>query len=264
MPRGPEEGAREVSAVASAGLGGGSPIGKGPFIVAIDGPAGAGKSTASRRVATRLGFALVDTGAIYRAVALAASRAGVAFDDSPRLARLLPNVNICFEAPPPSSAAGGQRVLLDGEDVSVLIRTPAISLGASAVSAVPVVRAGLLELQRRLATAPGNRGAVLEGRDIGTVVFPDADAKFFLTASAEVRARRRWQELRAKGDPSPYELVLAEQLKRDKDDSERAVAPLRPAPDAIVVDTSALSLDEVVDRLSAEVERRLAKGGLPR
>jgi cytidylate kinase len=235
-----------------------------PFVVAIDGPAGAGKSTASRLVAARLGFAMVDTGAIYRAVALAASRAGIAFDDSSRLARLLPGLNIRFEAPPPWSAASGQRVLLDEEDVSLLIRTPAMSLGASAVSAVPLVRAGLLDLQRRLATAPGNKGAVLEGRDIGTVVFPDADAKFFLTASAEVRARRRWKELQAKGDSSPYEQVLTEQLKRDKDDSERSVAPLRPAPDAIVVDTSDLSLDEVVSRLSAEVESRLAKGGSPR
>ncbi len=225
-----------------------------PLIVAIDGPAGAGKSTASRRLAARLGFALVDTGAIYRTVALAASRANVAFDDDGGLAALLPAVRIRFEPPPPGDEARGQRVLLGEEDVSQAIRTPPMSLGASAVSARPVVRAGLLELQRRLATAPGNRGAVLEGRDIGTVVFPDADAKFFLTASAEVRARRRFRELQAKGDSSSFEVVLAEQLKRDRDDSSRELAPLKPAHDAVVLDSTGLSLDEVVDRLAERVE----------
>ncbi len=229
-----------------------------PPIVAIDGPAGAGKSTAARRLALRLGFAMVDTGAIYRAVALAASRAGIAFDDDARLAALLPTVRIRFEAAPAGDPLAGQKVLLDEEDVSVAIRTPPMSLGASAVSARPVVRAALLDLQRRLATAPGNRGAVLEGRDIGTVVFPDADVKLFLTASAEVRARRRHAELVAKGSTTSYDEVLADQLKRDHDDSSRAVAPLRPAADAVVVDTSRLAADEVVDRLVAIVEQRLA------
>jgi cytidylate kinase len=146
-----------------------------------------------------------------------------------------------------------QRVLLGDEDVSVLIRTPAMSLGASKVSARPVVRAGLLELQRRLALAPGNAGAVLEGRDIGTVVFPDADAKFFLTASAEERARRRHAELLAKGDAQSFEEVLADQLRRDRDDSQRTVAPLRPADDAVVIDTTGTPLAEVVDRIVREV-----------
>ncbi len=228
-----------------------------PFIVAIDGPAGAGKSSASRGVAARLGFALVDTGAIYRTVALAATRAGISLDDDARLAALLPGVDVRF-APSPG---GGQKVLLGGEDVSDEIRTPAMSLGASKVSARSVVRAGLLDLQRRLAVAPENRGAVLEGRDIGTVVFPDADAKFFLTASPEVRARRRHAELRAKGDPSSYEEVLADQIRRDRSDSERAVAPLRPAQDAVVVDTSAMALDAVTDALAAEVESRIARRG---
>ena len=229
-----------------------------PFIVAIDGPAGAGKSTASRAVAARLGFAMVDTGAIYRAVALAATRAGVALDDDARLGALLPGVAIRFA--PPATPGTGQRVLLGDEDVSVLIRTPPMSLGASKVSARPVVRAGLLDLQRRLALAPGNAGAVLEGRDIGTVVFPDADAKFFLTASPEERARRRHAELQAKGDPSSFDEVLADQLRRDRDDSERAVAPLRPAADAVVVDTSGIPLDAVVDRLVRDVEGRRAPG----
>jgi len=241
-----------------AASGGPAGSGKRPFIVAIDGPAGAGKSTASRRLAARLRFAMVDTGAIYRAVALAASRAGIAYDDPRSLAGLLPGLQIRFEPPPPSNPAGGQRVLLGEEDVSLAIRTPPMSLGASAVSAQPVVRSGLLDLQRRLAKAPGNRGAVLEGRDIGTVVFPDADAKFFLTASPEVRARRRFEELRQKGDASTFEEVLAEQLKRDRDDSERPVAPLKPAPDAVIVDTSDIAIDEVVERLAREVESRLA------
>ena len=232
-----------------------------PFIVAIDGPAGAGKSTASRLVAARLGFAMVDTGAIYRVVALAATRAGIALDDDARLAGLLPSVEIRFA--PPSAPGAGQRVLLGDEDVSTEIRTPAMSLGASKVSGRPVVRAGLLELQRRLALDAGNEGAVLEGRDIGTVVFPDADAKFFLTASPEERARRRHAELRAKGDPATFDEVLADQLRRDKQDSERAVAPLRPAADSLVVDTSGIPLPEVVERLVVAVvaRRRGAPGG---
>ncbi len=227
-----------------------------PFIVAIDGPAGAGKSTASRAVAARLGFAMVDTGAIYRAVALAATRSGVALDDDAGLARLLPGIAIRFA---PAAAAGeAQRVLLGDEDVSAEIRTPAMSLGASRVSARQVVRAGLLDVQRRLALAPENRGAVLEGRDIGTVVFPDADVKFFLTATPEERARRRHAELRAKGDRSTYDEVLDDQLRRDRDDAERALAPLRPAADAIVLDTSALELEAVVDEIVARVEARLS------
>ncbi len=227
-----------------------------PFIVAIDGPAGAGKSTASRLVAARLGFAMVDTGAIYRAVALAATRRGVALDDDARLAEVLPSVDLRFA--PSAVPGGGQRVLLGDEDVSALIRTPAMSLGASKVSGRPVVRAALLDLQRRLALAPGNAGAVLEGRDIGTVVFPDAEAKFFLTATAEERARRRHAELQAKGDPQTFDEVLADQLRRDRDDSSRAVAPLRPADDAIVIDTTGTPLEAVVDRIVHDVAARRA------
>ena len=228
-----------------------------PFIVAIDGPAGAGKSTAARRLANRLGFAMVDTGAIYRAVAFAAARDEIAFDDDVRLAALLPTLRIRFDP----AEGGGQRVLLDGADVSAAIRTPPMSLGASAVSARPVVRDALLDLQRRLATAEGHRGAVLEGRDIGTVVFPDADIKFFLTAAPEVRARRRHAELQAKGQPAPIAEGLADQQKRDLDDSQRAVAPLRAAADALLVDTSELSLDGVVDALADAVRARLSAGG---
>jgi cytidylate kinase len=232
-----------------------------PFIVAIDGPAGAGKSTAARRLAARLGFAMVDTGAIYRAVALAATRAGIALDDDRGLATLLPSLSIRFEPPPAPQADAGQKVLLGEDDVSVEIRTPSMSLGASAVSARPVVRAGLLELQRRLATAPSQPGAVLEGRDIGTVVFPDADLKVFLTASPEVRARRRYDELAVKGQPASLEQVLADQQKRDRDDSERAVAPLRPAPDAVLLDTSQLGAEAVVEALATAVATRRGEQG---
>jgi len=152
----------------------------------------------------------------------------------------------------------GPRVFLDGEDVSAEIRTPPMSLGASAVSARPVVRDGLLELQRRLAASPENRGAVLEGRDIGTVVFPDADLKVFLTASEDCRARRRFAELQAKGDASTLEQVLADQRRRDKNDSERAVAPLRPAADSRLLDSSTVPLEQVVETLAVEVEGLLA------
>jgi cytidylate kinase len=228
-----------------------------PFIVAIDGPAGAGKSTASRLLAARLGFALVDTGAIYRTVALAATRRGVELEDDAGLREILPRVEIHFA--PPAAGGTGQRVLLAGEDVSTEIRTPAISSGASRVSARPVVRAGLLDIQRRLALAPENLGAVLEGRDIGTVVFPDADAKFFVTASPEERARRRYSELLAKGDVSTFDQVLTDQRARDKADSEREISPLRPAADALVIDTSGTPIDAVVDRLVREVEGRAAR-----
>lgn len=230
-----------------------------PFIVAIDGPAGAGKSSASRMLAARLGFAMVDTGAIYRTVALAARRAGVSYDDDAALEALLPDLRIRFA--PPSRAGEAQRVLLGDEDVSAEIRTPQMSLGASAVSARPVVRAGLLELQRRLALAQENPGAVLEGRDIGTVVFPEADAKFFLTAAPEERARRRHAELAARGQAVPFAQVLAEQETRDRDDAARAVAPLKPAADAVRVDTTGVPLDAVVERLAGAVVARLAAGG---
>jgi CMP/dCMP kinase len=224
-----------------------------PFIVAIDGPAGAGKSTVSRLLARRLGFALVDTGAIYRCVALQAMREGLAFDDDARLGTLLGHIHVAFRM-----VDGENRVYLDGSDVSTEIRAPAMSMAASAVSSRPVVRAGLLQLQRRLALEASD-GAILEGRDIGTVVFPDADAKFFLEASPGVRARRRFEELFQRGTESTLDAVLTEQNKRDHDDASRAVSPLRPAEDAERVDSSALPLSEVVRALEATIRARMAQ-----
>jgi cytidylate kinase len=223
-----------------------------PFIVAIDGPAGAGKSSVSKLLARRMNFALVDTGAIYRCVALMATRERIAFDDDARLGELMGRVHIHFQV-----VGEENRVFLGGQDVSGDIRTPEISMAASQVSGRPVVRAGLLQLQRRLALE-SEKGAILEGRDIGTVVFPDADAKFFLEANPEVRARRRFEELFQKGVESTLEEVLADQMKRDKDDSARAVAPLKAADDAVRIDSSASPLSEVVHRLEAEILRLMA------
>jgi len=217
-------------------------------IVAIDGPAGAGKSTVARQLARRLGFTIIDTGAIYRSVALAARRAAVGWEDDEGLRRLLhAGLGITFR---------GDRVLLGGEDVTDAIRTPEISRGASVVSARPVVRQELLQLQRDLGHA-SRRGSVLEGRDIGTVVFPDADVKFFLTASDEARAQRRHAELVERGLSVPLSEVLADQRRRDRDDSERSIAPLRAASDAILVDTTGLDLDQVVERCCREASERL-------
>jgi CMP/dCMP kinase len=223
-----------------------------PFIVAIDGPSGAGKSTVSKLLARRLGLSFVDTGALYRTVALSARREGIGAAEDAALSALLGRIRISFQ-----SVGEENRVFLDGADVSAEIRTPEISLLASAVSARPVVRAGLLGLQRRLALE-SPVGAVLEGRDIGTVVFPDADLKFFLEASPEVRARRRYEELFQKGSEGTLDAVLADQTKRDRDDSSRAVAPLRAAEDAVRVDSSGLPLSEVVQRLERTIRARMA------
>ncbi|MCA9585036.1 MAG: (d)CMP kinase [Myxococcales bacterium] len=222
-------------------------------VVAIDGPAGAGKSTVARRVADELGFVLVDTGAMYRAVALAASRAGVPFSDGAAVgavaAALVDEGALAFER----ADGGGVRVLLRGEDVSTAIRTPEMSQGASTVSAHPPVRAALLAMQRQ---AGAGGGVVLEGRDIGTVVFPDAEVKIFLTASDEVRAARRHAELVAKGQDVTLEATLADIRERDARDSGRDVAPLKQASDAVRVDSSSMSIDDAVGEILRVVSAR--------
>lgn len=219
-------------------------------VIAIDGPAGAGKSTVARNLAKALGFVLVDTGAIYRAVALAATRAGVSRADEPAVASLAEDLlrreALVFHR----DADLGMRVLLEGADVSEAIRTPEMGLGASEVSVHPKVRAALLGLQRH---AGGSGGVVLEGRDIGTVVFPDAEVKFFLTASPEVRARRRHAELLLKESAPSFEETLAQVKERDLKDETRAVAPLKRAADAVLVDSSDLDFDGVVEQMLTHV-----------
>jgi cytidylate kinase len=225
---------------------------KSGITVAIDGPAGAGKSTVAKRIAMALGYALVDTGAIYRAIALLAARAGIALDDDARLAQLVAGLDIGFRF-----EDGANHVFVSGEDVSLAIRAPEISMAASTVSARPAVRAGLLDLQRRLA---GAGGAVLEGRDIGTVVFPDAPVKIFLDATAQERARRRHDELVARGEPALYDDVLDEVRRRDAQDAGRDVAPLKAADDAIIVDSTRMSIDDVVARVVGAVESIVTAG----
>lgn len=207
-------------------------------IVAIDGPSGVGKSTLSKLLASELGFLYLDTGAMYRAVAVAASRRGIDPDNREALGELAKVLTISFER-----GAAGDRVLLDGDDVSVAIRTPEISLLTAKVAACPAVRASMVERQRVLGAAGG---VVLEGRDIGTVVFPAAEVKFFLTASADERGRRRFLELQAKGMAVDLARTVAEVEARDAADSGREHSPLRCAEDAIVIDTTGLAIDQVL------------------
>jgi len=219
-------------------------------VVAIDGPAGAGKSTAAKELAERLGYVLVDTGALYRGVALSAFERGVDWDDGDALGELVQSLSLTFER----SEASGLRLMIDDIDRTADIRTPHISTGASRVSRHAPVRRALLGLQRRLG-AKG--GVVLEGRDIGTVVFPDAEVKIFLTASDEARARRRHAELVRAGHEVDFERVLADIRERDLLDSERDIAPMRAADDAVVVDTSDTALPVVFDQLETLVKSRM-------
>lgn len=218
------------------------------LIVAIDGPSGVGKSTLSKLVASRLGYLNLDTGAMYRAVALAAHRRGVALDDGDRLGQLARSLHIEFRP-----GAGGEQVLVDGEDVSAAIRTPENSMRTPLVAAHPQVREAMVTLQRQLGH---NGGVVLEGRDIGTVVFPDAEVKIFLTASASERGRRRCEELRTKGVEVDLRQTIKEVEERDAHDSQRTHSPLVQAADAVAIDTTGLSIDGVLAAILAVVDEQ--------
>ncbi len=217
--------------------------------VAIDGPAGAGKSTIARALAQALHFVYVDTGALYRAVGYYMLTNGVPLKEAEQVEARLPEIALELKY-----ADGTQRVILNGEDVSGKIRTPEVSMAASVVSAQPPVRRFLFDLQRDTAR---KSDVIMDGRDIGTVVLPDARLKIFLTASPEARAKRRYAELCEKGEKVTYDEVLADMVKRDYDDTHRAAAPLKAADDAVLVDTTALSLEESIDTLRRLVEERL-------
>ena len=219
------------------------------LIIAIDGPAASGKSTTARLLARQLGYAYLDTGAMYRACALQAQRKGVDLGDERAVQSLLQDLDIRIEISGETNS-----IFLGSEDVTAAIRAPEISALASSISALPPVRHKMVELQRKLAASGG---VILDGRDIGTYVFPNADLKFFLIASAEVRANRRWLELKSKGIEADPEQVLRELIQRDKNDSARALAPLSKASDAIEVDTSQMSVAAQVATLHRQVLKRL-------
>lgn len=217
--------------------------------VAIDGPSGAGKSTLARAAAKEFGFVYVDTGAIYRTTAYYALRKGVDPRDEDAVEKLLSEIRIAITY----DGGGLQRMLLNGEDVTDRIRTQEVSMAASAVSALPAVRAFLLKMQRDMAE---QHSVVMDGRDIGTVVLPRAQVKIFLTATSEERARRRWEELRQRGTPRDYDQLLRETVERDERDVNRAEAPLRPAEDAVTLDTTALSFEESCRRIIEIIKER--------
>jgi len=217
-------------------------------VVAVDGPAGAGKSSACRALARRLGFTYVDTGAMYRAVGVLAAELGIDPDDADALARLVARLDI---------ALAGERLLVTGRDLSVAIRRPEAGELASRVSTQPVVRQRLVALQRALGAAGG---VVMEGRDIGTVVFPDASVKLYLDAKPAARAARRAAELRARGETVDETALARELAERDRRDAGRTHSPLRPAPDAVVLDTTLLTLEQVVDGMERVVRARWGKG----
>ena len=223
---------------------------QGNYSVAIDGPSGAGKSTIARAAARRFGFLYVDTGAIYRTVGLAVDRCGIGSGDEAAVKALLPKLDIALGY----DNRGVQTERLNGEDVTGLIRTPEISRRASEVSAMPSVRAFLLDMQRSLARS---LSVIMDGRDIGTVVLPGADVKIFLTADPEVRARRRFDELTAKGEKVKYEKVLQDLIARDEQDKNRKIAPLRPAKDAIHLDTTDLDIEQAAAAMESIIKEKL-------
>ncbi len=218
--------------------------------IAIDGPAGAGKSTISKAAAKKLGFIYIDTGAMYRAVGLAAVRKGIDSADKDGVISVLDDVNITL-----SYDESGQQIFLNGENVSTDIRLPEISVAASNVAVIPEVRLKLVELQRELAA---KNDVVMDGRDIGTYVLPDAEVKIFLTATPEERANRRYKELLEKGVETDYDSVMADMMYRDKNDSEREFAPLKPAEDSIILDNTEISAEESVLKICEIVLARKA------
>lgn len=220
------------------------------YAVAIDGPSGAGKSTLARALAKELGFVYVDTGAIYRSVGYFARQRGVDPADEAAVEALLPEIRLEMLY----GEDGLQHMILNGQDVTREIRLPEISLYASRVSAIPAVRAFLLEMQRGVART---HSVIMDGRDIGTVVLPQADVKLFLTASAEDRARRRFLELEERGTPEPYEKLLEEMRERDRNDTSRAAAPLRAAEDAVVLDTTGNTFQQSFDLLLRTIKEKL-------
>ena len=217
--------------------------------IAIDGPAGAGKSTISKAAAKKLGFIYIDTGALYRTVGLAASRAGVEPKEGKELDELLSGISVELTF----NEKGEQVVLLDKEDVSGLIRTPEASMMASRISAVPAVRAFLLDLQRDMAKT---NNVIMDGRDIGTVILPDAEVKIFLTASPEARAKRRYDELIEKGMDVKYEDILQDVITRDYNDSHRDIAPLKQADDAVLADTTEVDLQGSIDLIISIIREK--------
>lgn len=220
------------------------------FQIAIDGPSGAGKSTLAKRLAAQLGFIYVDTGALYRSIGLYMETNGIDPKNSEAVVAALPSIELSLEY-----HDGSQVVLLNGENVGDRIRTPQISMYASAVSAIPAVRTFLLDTQRNIAA---KNNVIMDGRDIGTVILPNADVKIFLISSFETRARRRVKELLEKGMEASYEEVLADMIERDKNDSSRAVAPLVPAEDAVHLDNSDLTLEGTVDAALAIIRQKRA------
>ena len=221
------------------------------YSVAVDGPSGAGKSTLAKAAAAELGIVYVDTGAIYRSIGYYVFSKGIDPKDAAAVIAVLPELDIQMRY----GEDGVQRMLLNGEDVTRQIRLPEMSMYASAVSAIPEVRTFLLEMQREMAR---RTSVIMDGRDIGTVVLPDADVKIFLTADPEARAMRRWKELEQRGTPQPFEEVLQQIVERDWADSHRAAAPLCQAEDAELLDTSELDFDESLQAMLAIIRRRAA------
>jgi len=223
----------------------------GKINVAIDGPAGAGKSTIAKAVAKKLGYLYIDTGAMYRSVGVYAKSCNIDIKSSPEMAEVINSIDIFFEV-----LDDGQHIYINGKDMNPFIRTPEASMAASAVALLPEVRLKLVDIQRTIAK---NNNVIMDGRDIGTYVLPNADLKIFLTASVEERARRRYEELKEKGEDCSLDDVISDMIVRDKQDTEREFAPLKQAKDSILIDTTGLSLEESVCKIIQVIEKGINK-----